>query len=50
VTTSEVDEQPGGARSFELWMVANLANGAGYHSFVILLIPAYERMNGDLDS
>jgi MFS family permease len=27
--------------AFEWWMISNVANGAGYYAFVILLIPAY---------
>jgi predicted MFS family arabinose efflux permease len=27
--------------AFEWWMISNVANGAGYYAFVILLVPAY---------
>jgi predicted MFS family arabinose efflux permease len=34
------DNQSNGP-AFEWWMISNVANGAGYYAFVILLIPAY---------
>jgi predicted MFS family arabinose efflux permease len=38
---SKAEDNGSNGPAFEWWMISNVANGAGYYAFVILLIPAY---------